>query len=248
MENLVDKKGFCFVCGNKGLEGKECPSCGRAPKDSSLNFEFREDVTPFVKKIDAFGIPDTYRGVIWSADVLMHDKPEFEDNYNFKHFVEMLQKINGLFEQGVLSPKSAIIIAPAGFSKMIFAYSCMQRALDYGFSVAPLLDTVELKRLIYLSSENPNYRMYGSINYDKYVMSDVCFVTVTKAQQRSWAYEIIQEIIDKRARKGLSTFVISRFDLSEITAQDKSNSFEAITSADIVDVYKYPAIIKFKNT
>lgn len=244
---LLDGDGYCFVCGNKGFPDKTCSSCGREATSKSMNYEFKEDTDKFVQKIDAFGVPGKYRGIIWNKDVLLHDKPELENDYNFQHFVSQMDKINLLFDSGTLSTKSAVIIAPAGFSKMIFAYSCMQHALDHRFSVAPLLDTVELKRLLFLAAEQPNYKLYGRIEYDRYVMSDVCFVTVTKLQQRAWAYETLQEVIDLRSRKGLSTFVISRYSLSEISRRDASNSFDSIRSIDVQDTYKYPAVIRYSR-
>lgn len=243
--NLIGQEGYCFQCGNKGFPDKVCPSCKREPTKKSMNYEFKDDVDRFVEKIDAFGIPGKYRGVIWNKDVLLHDKAGKYKDHNFEHFVDQLDKINSLFASGTLSAKSAIIVAPAGFSKMVFTYSCMQRAIDHGFSVAPLLDTIELKRLLFLASERPNYRLYGKIDFDEYLMSDVCFVTVTKLSQRAWAYETIQEIIDLRARKELSTFIVSRFDLTEISQRDVSNSFDAIRSIDVQDTYKYPAVIRY---
>lgn len=246
-KNHVDSKGFCFCCGNKGFEDRVCPSCGRNPMKKSLNFEYNDDNTDFVSKVEYFGIPKMYQGVIWDADILRHDKQALKNNFAFDRFVNNLDKINSVFAKGVLTGKSAIIIAPASFSKMVFAYSCMQRAIDSGFSVAPLLDTVELKRLIYLASENPKYKLYKKINYDEYVLSDVCFITVTKLQQRAWAYETIQEVLDLRARKGLGTFVLSRYDLSEISQHDTSNSFDALAAPDVHDDYKYPAVIRYLN-
>lgn len=244
MDKKVDSKGFCFVCGNMGFPDKECPSCGRAPTLHSMNLEYNDN-TKFVEKVDAFGVPPKYRGIIWDPEILRHDKPELVNDTSFARFVNGLEAVNASFNSGLLSSKSAIIIAPAGFSKMILMYSCIQRALDKGFTVAPVLDTVELKRLIFLASENPKYRLYKQIDFDDYVTSDVCFVTVTKSQQRAWAYEIIQEILDLRARKGLGTFIISRYNLSEISQQDRSNSFDALASVDTYDDYKYPAIIRY---
>ena len=237
---------FCYACGNLGFPDKKCPLCGREPTRKSMNFEF-QDNTDFVKKIDYFGVPDMYRGIIWDGEILRHDKPELENDFVFDRFVKQLEKINAVFDSGLLTSKSAIIIAPAGFSKMTFAYSCMQRALAKGFTVAPLLDTVELKRLIFLAAENPKYTLYRKIEYDEYITSDVCFVTVTKSQQKAWAYETIQEILDLRARKGLGTFIITRYDLDEISQQDKSNSFDALASIDAHDDFKYPAIVRYKK-
>lgn len=241
---MHSKLDFCYACGNLGFPDKSCPVCGREPTRKSMNFEF-QDNDKFVDKIDVYGVPPMYRGVIWDGNILLHDKPELANNQSFLRFIRNLDKVNAIFDKGILTKQSAIVIAPAGFSKMTFAYSCIQRALDKGFSVAPLLDTVELKRLIFLASENPKYKLYKKIDYDEYVTSDVCFVTVTKSQQHAWAYEIIQEILDLRARKGLGTFVISRFDLSEISQKDRSNSFDALALTDTHDDYKYPAIIRY---
>lgn len=237
---------YCFVCGNNGFADKECPCCHRAPTTKSLNLEYSERPEEFVKKIDSFGIPDVYRGIAWNSDILRNSKPELEKDYNFDRFVQQLEKVNQVFCSGQLSKKSAIIIAPAGFSKMTFAYSCLQRAVDNNFSVAPLLDTVELKRLIGLSAENPRYRLYDRVEYDDVLTADVMFVTVTKLRQYEWAYEVVQEIFDKRTRLGRSTFVISRFDLNEISRRDYSNSFEALADTTVTDFCKYPAIIAYR--
>lgn len=238
---------WCFTCGNKGFVDKVCPSCGRPAIKISMGLEDAEESDKFLTKIDAFGIPGKYRGVTWNKDILTKSKPNLANDYNFTHFVSQLDKVFTLFAEGKLTPKSAIIIAPAGFSKMVFAYSCMQFALEHELSVAPLLDTVELKRLLVLSAERPTYKLYDSINYDSYIMSDVCFITVTKLKQREYAYEVIQEIIDRRTRKGLSTFILSRYDLAEISRRDVSNDFEAITSNLVEDTFKYPAIIRYRQ-
>lgn len=249
----MDKKlvldNWCFKCGNKGFPDKECPSCHRAPTSTTLNLDHSssEQIAEFVEKIDAFGIPSQYRGVIWDAEVLRKSFKGKEQNMLFQKYVNQLDKVNACFVSGVLSPKSAIIIAPAGYSKMTFAYSCMQRALDAGFSVAPFLDTIELKRVLFLAGEMPNYKIFGKVSYDDYIMSDVCFVTVTKMKQHEWAYETIQELLDRRSRKGLSTFIISRFDLSELSKRDYSNQFDVLSTAISEDTYKYPAIIRFRE-
>lgn len=247
MSKLVSSDGWCFYCGGNGFEDKICPSCGREPVKASMNLDKKTNIDKFLTGIDELGIPSKYQGVIWNAEFLRHYHKDKEKDNNFARFVEQLEKINDVFAQGLLSEKSVIIIAPAGYSKMTFAFSCMQRALDNKYSVAPLLDTVELKRLLSLASEKPNYKLYNSIDYDTYVISEVCFVTVTKLPQHEWAYEVIQELFDRRTRLGLSTFIISRFDLSEISKRDYANQFETIVSAQSSDSFKYPAVIRYRK-
>lgn len=239
--------GYCFVCGNSGFYDRDCPSCGREAKNRSLNLDFRDNANDYVTESGMQVIPDHYKGVIWSGEVLKSTKTDLENDYNFKSFVDGMEAINSVFARGLLSRQSAIIIAPAGFSKMIFAYSCMQRAVDNGFTVAPLLDTVEIKRVLTLAGDNPSYRVSKTINYDEYIMSDVLFATVTKLAAREWAFETIQELIDRRARKGLSTFIVSRYDLSEISRKDYSNQFAVTATAVSDDGCKYPAVIRYKN-
>lgn len=244
-KRMVASDGFCFKCGGKGFTDKVCSSCGKEP--IKLYIDLNESNTDaFVEKIDEFGVPGKYRGVFWNAEILKKSFRSLENDRMFQRYVDQLDKINRVFAEGVLSSKSAIIIAPAGYSKMTFAYSCMQRALDAGLSVAPFLDTCELKRLLVLSSENPNYKLFGKVSYDDYVMADVCFVTVSKLPVHEWAYNVIQELLDRRTRKGLSTFVISRFSLEEISKRDRSNQFGVLQTAVSQDDYKYPAVVAYR--
>lgn len=244
-KNEGDSGDFCFTCGNAGFPDKECPMCGRRATLSSMNLDFREDTPVLLEKLDRFGIPGKYHGIMWDAEILLHSFPDKENDYAFQHYVQQLNKIHQLFVDGTISPKSAIIIAPAGYSKMTFAYSCMQLALDKGLTVAPFLDTLELKRLLVLAGENPRYKLNGKVDYDSYIMSDVLFVTVTKLGARQSSYEVIEELLDRRARKGLGTFVLSRFSLTEMSRRDESGEFEALTTARSEDSFKYPAVIRY---
>lgn len=248
MENKkLVQNGYCFVCANKGFHDKVCPACGREPVRLSINLDKREDTEEYVKEVSVAGIPAMYQGVFWDAQTLIESKPDKKGDLSFDNYVKQLARINDAFSKKMLPQKSAIVIAPAGYSKMIFAYSCLQRALDNGFTVAPILDTVEIKRFLTLAGDNPNYRLYNGISYEDYVMADVLFATVTKLPAREWAYETIEELIDRRARKGLGTYIISRFSLLEICKKDWSNQFSAIATSVSNDGMKYPAVIRYKE-
>ncbi len=78
------------------------------------------------------------------------------------------------------------------------------------------------------------------------MLCDVCFVTVSKLPVHEWAYNTIQELFDRRARKGLGTFVTSRYGLDEISRRDASNQFGVISTAISDDSYKYPAVINYR--
>ena len=245
-------KTYCFTCGNKGFLDKPCPECGREPRNVSLNLDKMENTGDFVKKLDSILIPSKYHGVFFFIYVLERENANKVAELNdlrtndllFNRYTAQLDKINSIFSEGLLPHKSAIIMAPAGYSKMTFAYSCMQRAVAAGFKVAPLLDTGELKRVLILASERVNYRINGSMSYEEYIEADVCFVTVTKMYTRADAYEVIEELFDRRSRKGLSTFIISRFSIEEMSKNDKHGDFQAIKRY-CTDDNKYPAIISY---
>lgn len=244
-KKLIDERGFCFICGNNGFLDKVCPSCGREPVKASMNLDVKEDVTEFVAKIEKFGVPLEYKGIMWDAGTLRKYKSSLENDGNFDKYVNQLDKVNQVFCKGLIPSKSVIITSPPSFSKTLFAYSCIQRALDNGFSVAPLLDTMDLKRLLVLAADRPQYKLYNRIDYDSYITVDVCFVKVTKLPQHEYAFSVIQELIDKRARFGLGTIVLSDYSLAEIAKKDRDNQFDSLMATGIVDNYKYPAIIKY---
>jgi hypothetical protein len=103
----------------------------------------------------------------------------------------------------------------------------MQYALKAGFSVAPLFDTSEVKRLFVLSSETANFRLSG-IDYESYIDSDVCFFTVVKTEFRRNSYSVIMDLLDKRNRRGLDTWGISRFSMAEMSSWDKTGDFSKL--------------------
>ena len=242
----------CFTCGGQGFPDKICPECGREPKNESLNLDKMENTSDFVKKINDTMIPSKYHGVFWKKEALELANSSKLSKYNetgyydrlFQRYTAQLDKINAIYAEGRIPHKSAIIIAPAGYSKVTFAYSCMQRALQAGFTVAPLLDTCEVKRALILACENVRYKINGVLSYEDYIMSDVMFVTVTKLYTHTEAYQIIEELLDRRSRKGLSTFIISRFSLNEMANSDRTGSFKAIEKV-CTDCLKYPAIIQY---
>lgn len=241
------KKQRCFTCGGEyhpDYLDNPCPECGRIYGKISL--EEKKDDKEFITKAKNLDIPGEYIGVKWSKEILLKNKSEEASNRNFIRFVDQLDKVQTLFDVGRIPAKSAMIIAPSGYSKVTWAYSCMQLALEHGFSVAPILDTIELKRLLILASENPKYKLYKTVDYDDYILSDICFVTVTKTDFCLDAWRVILEIIDRRSRKGLPTFIISRFDIETISKRDYEGHFKSFVDYNgNQNSLKYPAIIKY---
>lgn len=255
---------YCFTCGGAGLVGKVCPECGHSPagarssvieKMDSFSQVKANTETTLVEESSAEIIQPAYRGVFWSRRKLENDNTEklaekfdLGDKKNdrlFVRFLDQLTKLDGIFRDGGIPNKSVYIIAPPGYSKTIFAYSCMQYAEASGYSVAPLIDTVELKRLLILASEKLEYKLYGKFSYDEYVSCDVVFVTVTHTYYRYDAYSALDELINRRARLGLATFIISRYSLNTLYKWDKYNSLDSLKNSFSKDGMKYPAVVAY---
>lgn len=242
---------YCFTCGGKYDErfvDKPCPECNRQYKKSSAVVMEVKPSTEFLNTLKDLAIPDFYQNKVWNKERLKKDNQDIIGDKSFERYVQQLDRIHSIFVDGRLPNKSAIIIAPPRMSKVTWAYSCMQQAVKHNYSVAWLLDTVELKRLLVLAGENPRYKLYDRVDYDSYLMSDVCFITVTKTEYRADSYSTILEIIDRRARKGLSTFIISRFDLKQLSRRDYDKHFTAIKDFNGHDNdLKYPVIVQYWN-
>lgn len=237
-------EGFCTVCGNRGLLNEECPSCGKIRKpnaekspQTSLGIEIQNDRKNRI-------IPLYYQSKIWDINqVKMDHSSRYEIDARFRNVIETMNKVHSIFERGNLPDKSLLLIAPQRTSKVTWAYSCMNQAYQHGYTVAPLLDTLEFKRLSVLSAENPKYKFNNVVDYDSYINSDVLFITVVKNEYCTEAFSVLIDILDKRSRKGVPTFIISRFPIDVISDRDYTKSFQ-----DLVDYtgnnndLKYPVI------
>lgn len=243
----------CYRCNGEYDEryvDVPCPDCGRQYKKENevdLNQLVKTD-TKFLNTIKSLEIPKEYLGITWSRETLDKDKEEDKSLRIYQGFAQQLERVHDIFESGLIPPKSALVIAPIGYSKVTWAYSCMQQAVAHGFSVAPLLDTVELKRLFVLSSEKPNFKMFG-LTYEDYIEKDICFVAVTKSEYVGHSWQTILDILDKRSRKGLPTFIISRYGVDAISKWDYDGQFKVLLEqGGLRNSLKYPAIISYSKT
>jgi hypothetical protein len=244
---------FCFDCGNQGFEDKVCSGCGRQPKSLNLSHKDEKEAVSFVKKARFLKIPEEYISETWSADKFRRlYKGKNNDGklnmYLEKEYLEKIELLHNHFSQGFIPRKGALIIAPAYHSKRTLAFSCMQLALDHGHTIAPLLTTLELKRLIVLSAENPRYKMFNEISFDDYIMADIVFVTVTQTEQHKNAYSVLEEIFSMRSAKGLTTIGLSRYTLEELSTWDRKNNLVKLRGLEPEANYKkFPSIIEYRE-
>lgn len=236
---------LCYECGNKGKPGG-CPRCGR-DSDKLVVPIAKKPKEILIRDFQNLLIPDQYIGNVWSKQILLDNHPELADDRNFINFANRLEKLHNRYASGEVPMKSAYICAPSKMSKSILAYSCMQFARTAKITVAPILDTIDVKRLVMLSADNPKYKLYG-IDYDKYIQSTVMFVSVTKTEKFAEALPIVRDLIVKRSRLGLPTLVISNYTLKEISQKSFDSDYNSlIDNSAISNDLKYPVIIEYKR-
>ena len=231
----------CGTCGGIGLSGEKCPECG-LDRNSSKALT-RQDITALIPLLEDISVPKNYIGVYWDPSIFWVSHGNQKGNKLVELVVNQMEKIHSIFSNGRTPERSAILMAPSNYSKVTFMYSCMQYALKSGFSVTPLLDTSEIKRLFVLASESPTQKV-GGVDYDTYIASDVCFFTVQKNEYRRNCYATILDLLDKRSRRGLVTLGISRYSVSELSRWDRSGDFKKLTvPSPGENQYKIPALI-----
>jgi len=232
---------MCGTCAGIGISGEKCPECGKSRYHSTA--EKRQDISKIVEEAKVCRIPHEYLGVNWSPDVFWVAYGSLKGDRLKSHFVTQLDSIHAVFSSGRLPTRSALFFAPSHHSKVTWAYSCMQHALKARYSCAPVLDTLEIKRLLVLAGESPNKQVSG-VDYETYIESDVCFFTVTKTEYRRGAFTVIMELLDKRSRRGLTTFGLSRYTLAELASWDRSGEFKKFSGQwPAVNPLKVPTII-----
>ena len=231
----------CLRCGGEGLPGG-CPKCGLDSEKITASTDIEK--SEIVKKARWSMVPQEYIGTVWSKQMLIDNHPEFSTNLNFTNYANLLDKLHSRFVSGLVPQVSAYICAKGKMSKLTWAYSCMQFAIKTGLTVAPLLDTIELKRLMTLAGDNPDFKLYGRVRYDSYVTSDVCFITVTKLEKFREAFAVINELIARRSRLGLPTFVISRYSLKQISEDCSDRDIDSILDATSRNGKKFPIVFE----
>ena len=241
----MGNKIICTMCGGYGKPGG-CDKCG---KDSNPSIELSKQKLPekFIDSCRWNLIPDEYIGIDWGKGYLLSSYEEYENDVNFKLFLDQCEKFHEIFKNGKRVNKSFFLCAPPEFGKDTLAFSCMQYAKKNGFTVAPFLDTTDVKRLLILGGERPEYKVLNRVNFDDYVTSEVVFVSVTKTQYVKEAYITILELLSKRSRLGLPTYIMSEYPLDVLT-KDTPNKFNVnkFKKATVrVNEMKNPAVVEF---
>lgn len=218
-----------------------CPVCGRQYGKARM-----KNINTKTLKQENLNIPKHYIGKEWSKSILLEDKKNDKNKNMLNQLAGIMETVHNKFANGEIPSRSVLIVAPPRYSKVTWAYSCMQLAQAKGLSVAPLLDTVELKRFMLIAADKPFHELYNLIDYESYLTADVCFVTVTKTFKNQEAYQVILDLLDSRSRKGLPTYIISRYGIDVLAKWDSRGHFSTLKDYHFSeDPNKFPIICQY---
>lgn len=237
----------CYACRDEGLEGG-CPKCG---KELILSVQIKKkDVNS--KDLLDLHIPLHYKTNRWKKEILQQDYIDlFENVPTFDHYTNQLAGALGILASGGMLTNSAMVISPPGYSKTTWAYSCILEAYEHGYKAVPLIDTTQLKRMMFTSSENPDWFVnYLGLSVDKYINADLLMLSVAKGPEFMYAYEVIINVLDVRGRLDKPTVVLSDYTVDELCSEDRRRYLYRLmekSTSSYVNPYRYLSVIDFND-
>lgn len=211
----------CLACGGKGSPGG-CKICGKELQ--TYIFLIPEEASPEILA----KIPKAYREP-WNIEVLREKYSAYMCSQAAKNYFASIDNLVTLFSRGQLPRKTNLITSSVGLGKTRLAYTCMTLAEAHGFTVGPLIDNTEYRRLNNLSTDVQLYKDF--LKYNKHLpnievvtQSDVQFMTIDPTNFKD-AYLDILSLVSKRDRQGKSTIVISCFTVDQLAMFDRSKQF-----------------------
>lgn len=229
----------CPICRNKGLlDG--CPECGK-----ELNiFNSPERKIDFSES--KVFIPEYYVNRIWNMEQALTTLPDDNSMNYYKNFYHKLNYLLNGIQQGKTLHNSAIVSAPANYSKSVWVYSCIQSLIVQNKKVVPLISTSEYQRLYNMDVYKPynNYK-YQDFTIEEYNTADILFVEIPDDEAYMYAYETVLKIINIRARFDKPTVFITNVPISKLIAKDYSGTLiRYINEGSDGNPYKYLTAIQ----
>lgn len=230
---------ICYACRDNGIQGG-CPSCGKEPEQACVVVEEISE-----KVLDKFNVPTYYQGIIWSKATMLESHPNSQNDPVFKRYIDFMDKVHSIFNYGKIPGKSLLIISGHTMGKLTWAYSCMQKAIQYGHTVAPVIDNTQFKRLSIISSDRISSKYLKKINFtiEDYLYADIVFMTIDPDNFQG-SYRTVDSLISKRSRNGKTTIILSRFSLEQMSILDYTDSANQLIYRQLQDYAKYLTIIR----
>lgn len=232
----------CVICGGKGFPGG-CPQC----KKDSLMGGHDEEIAVTAEAVKSLLIPAQYTRVRWDPNQLCRSHPDVKNPDELARYAKLLTNLYQVFEAGLIPVRSAFIVAPRTYAKNTLAYCCMIQALKHKYSVAPLIDNMQYKRMRRLASDRP----YGKalkdmpIDIEGYDNADVVFMTIDPSNYLE-SFNVVEGLVTRRARIGKPTIILSRFTVNQLAYYCNGANYKTfLNNGSQTDAFKYPSLYSY---
>lgn len=250
----IGKKEYkCEICRDIGKVNKNGKIVDCECKRNKLP-ELVDEIT-FESQIDKY-VPEQYKGTTYDMNLVLNSNllpPEYKKNPEVINFLNTMQKLYSKIMLGQKFNYSLFISAPQNMGKNNLVYACLETSLKIGKTVAPYLDSLKIYGMIY------NYWEQNDGIVNQLETADICFIKHSTGYTDSKvSMQAIKVIVDRRARNGLPTFVVTRTGLNYLEKVDpyitdfiiRGNYGESKVDYDRLRVVEAPPLFKKteKNT
>lgn len=243
MDNILDllevNDSFdtCPKCGGAGIykitkDGYDyfvdCEECEKRKMSGETKEIMTDDMT-----LDKYKIPQEYRNKIFYVTNLDRYSDRV-DNLKLLEFKKTLSGIYRKIESSGLIKNSYFIHLDDLEVEYNFVFSCIQTALQKGLTAVPYLDTMELD-LLYINALYPERHKdladRVKFSLDSFFTADYCFIKLCELLTKDTStrsIHILKTILDRRARQGKPTVLLSSKPYNYIKAIDPMFTKELI--------------------
>lgn len=221
----------CPSCGGMRMGNKVCEVCGAGSAKEKI--VMKQEV--MMETAEKLFIPNHYVNKVFDAQKVREQHPSLSGTKELENYLSMLSLITDQLNNKYTQLSSLFISAPPGFGKEHFAYSLLQIAVTNGMTVFPYLDLGEVNRLVSAYERNNTKDITKDIKFtdvDLYT-AKVCVLKVPHSDNFE-SYKTALKIIDRRARRGLSTIILSRYNFKFFTSYDTFGEMKSLVKYDAV--------------
>lgn len=176
-------------------------------------------------------IPNKYYKVLLNPSLINAVTPEYPD--------ELINLQENILRAMVLK-RNHFLYAPPNSSKTVFVYSVLQQLYVYNVNIYPYLDLNELKLVLSMLDSNSKDIPYLRDTFvDPYTLFEVPVLFVkTPIRSDGGTYETLRTILDRRARRGLGTIIVSDIPWQAFILRDRFRYISSLVgSGDYKTIY-----------
>lgn len=197
---------YCTKCGNTGVLIDGTP-CDCKVMESSL-----------FDDVSCLQIPETYRGIKFDGVML----PGYMGEVYKNTLVSYYEQIVSLRWKC----KNLVICSPHQTGKSIFAYSAIQELFRMNMEVFPVLDILEIKRVM----QDIEYNRSQSLGFDNpQDLFTVSYLFVIMPPVTNYdTYDTAAMLLSRRVRRGNSTIFLYEGVWEQLIYNDSKGSFKGL--------------------